>query len=200
VTGLSSSALTVSWPPLAGFDVAYYGVYADGAATRTAVVTNTWWTMTGLAAATTHSFQLDYVLADGRISPPSDATTNTTFGTLVWGGIPYDWMIYYFGNDVWSWPSPYADTDGDGMSNLNEFLAGTCPTNAASTLRIQLHPTGQGLFLNWNTEPGLIYQVQVSTNLKSWTSLGGMRFAPGTIDSMYVGGNPVSYYRVLRVR
>ena len=54
--------------------------------------------------------------------------------------------------------------------------------------------------MNWNTQPGLIYQVQVSTDLNGWTSLGGMRFAPGTLDSMYVGGNPASYYRVLRVR
>jgi hypothetical protein len=200
VTVLSSNALTVSWPPLAGFTVADYEVYADGAATPTAVVTNTWWTMTGLAAGSTHSFQLDYVLANGRTSPPSGATTNTTYGTLTWGGIPYEWMIHYFGTDLWSWPSPYADSDGDGVSNLNEFLAGTDPTNAASALRLQLQPTAQGLFLDWNTQSGLIYQVQVSSDLKSWTSFGGMRFAPGTVDSMYVGGSPASYYRVLRVR
>jgi hypothetical protein len=200
VTVLSSNALTVSWPPVAGFNVADYEVYADGAATPTAVVTNTWWTMTGLAPDSTHTYQLDYVLADGRTSPLSGATTNTTYGTLTWGGIPYDWMTYYFGADVWSWPSPSADSDGDGVSNLNEFLAGTCPTNAASVLRMQLQLTVQGFFLNWNTQPGLIYQVQVSTNLKSWTSLAGMRFAPGTVDSMFVGGSPASYYRVLRVR
>ena len=200
VTVLSSSALTVSWPPLAGFNVADYEVYADGAATPTAVVTNTWWTMTGLAPDTTHTYQLDYVLADGRTSPLSGVITNTTYGTLTWGGIPYDWMTYYFGADVYSWPSPYADSDGDGVSNLNEFLAGTCPTNAASVLRIHLQPTVQGLFLNWNTQPGLIYQAQVSTNLKNWNSLGGMRFAPGTVDSLYVGGSAASYYRVLRVR
>ena len=89
---------------------------------------------------------------------------------------------------------------GTGVSNLNEFLAGTGPTNAASALRLRLQPTGQGFFLNWNTQPGLIYQVQVSTNLKSWSSLPGMRFAPGTVDSMFVGSSPASYYRVLRVR
>jgi hypothetical protein len=201
VAVLSSNALTASWPPVAGLNVADYEVYADGAATPTAVVvTNTWWTMTNLAPSSTHSFQLDYVLSDGRTSPRSGATTNTTYGVLTWGGIPYEWMEYYFGPNVFSWPSPYADTDGSGASNLNDFLAGTCPTNAASALRIQLQFTVQGLFLNWNTQPGLIYQVQISTNLNGWTSLGGMRFAPGTVDSMYVGGSPASYYRVLRVR
>ena len=200
VTVLSSNALTVSWSPLAGFIVADYEVYADGAVIPTAVVTNTWWTMTNLAPGSTHYFQLDYVLAGGRTSLLSGASTNTTYGTLNWGGIPYEWMTYYFGNNVWNWPSPYADSDGDGVSNLNEFLGGTCPTNATSVLRINLQPSGQGLFLNWNTQPDLIYQVQVSTNLKNWSSLGGMRFAPGTIDSMYLGGSPASYYRVLRVR
>jgi hypothetical protein len=200
VTVLGSNALTVSWAPLAGFTVADYEVYADVAATPTAVVTNTWWTMTSLAPSSTHRFQLDYVLAGGRTSPLSGATTNTTYGMLTWGGIPYEWMVYYFGTDIWSWPSPYADSDGDGVSNLNEFLAGTCPINAASVLRLDLQQSAQGLFLGWNTQPGLIYQVQVSTNLKSWTNLGGLRFAPGTVDSMYVGTSPANYYRVLRVR
>ncbi len=58
----------------------------------------------------------------------------------------------------------------------------------------------QGAFLDWNTQPGLIYQVQSSANLKNWTNLGGMRFAPGTLDSMYVGGTTAGYYRVLRMR
>ncbi len=203
VTVLSSNALAVSWPALAGFNVAAYEVYADGAPTPTAVVTNTWWTMTGLAPASSHRFQLDYVLTDGRTSPLSGATTNATYGMLTWGGIPYEWMVYYFGSDLWSWFSMYppsADTDGDGASNLNEFLAGTCPTSAASVLRVQLQPTVQGFFLNWNTEPGLIYQVQASANLKIWTNLGGMRFAPGTVDSVYVGAAPARYYRLVRVR
>ena len=200
VSVLSSNALSLSWSPLAGFNITGYEVYADGAATPTAVVTNTWWTMTGLAPSSTHTFKLDYVLADGRTSPLSDASTNTTYGTLTWGGIPYEWMTYYFGTDIWRWPSPYSDSDGDGMSNLDEFLAGTSPTNAASVLSVQLQQTVKGLFLNWNTQPGLIYQVQGSANLKSWNSVGGMRFAAGAADSMFIGAGPVSYYRVLRVR
>jgi hypothetical protein len=201
VTVLSSNALTVSWPPLAGFNVADYEVYVDGAATNTVVVTNTWWTMTNLAPSSTHTYQLDYVLTDGRTSPLSGAATNTTYGVnYYYYVIPSEWMAYYFGPYYWTWPSPYADSDGSGASNLYDFLAGTCPTNAASVLRMHLQSTVQGLFLNWNTQPGLIYQVQVSTNLNGWTNLGGMRFAPGTVDSMYVGGSPSSYYRVLRVR
>ncbi len=200
VSVLSSNSLMVSWPAVSGFAVSNYNVFMDGATTPIAVGTNTWYTMTGLNPVSTHWFQVDYVLADGRESLISGATTNTTYGTLTWGGIPYEWMTYYFGNDAFNWPSPYADSDGDGVSNLNEFLAGTNPTNSASALRTYPVATQQGMYVNWNTQPGLIYQVQSSTNLKTWTNLGGMRYAAGVADSIYVGGSPVGYYRVLRVR
>jgi hypothetical protein len=200
VTVLSSNALSVSWPPVAGLSVANYEVYADGAASATAVITSNNWTMTGLVPSSTHSFRLDYVLADGRRSPLSGATANTTYGTLMWGGIPYEWMTAYFGSDVFSWPAPGADSDGDGVSNLQEFMAGTIPTNSASVLRSRLDNTSQGLFLKWNTEPGLMYQVQTTTDLSTWSNLGGVRFAAGHLDSMFVGGDSVGYYRIIRLR
>ncbi len=200
VSVLSSNALSVTWPELAGFNVANYQVYADGAITPTATVTNNFWTMTGLAVASTHYFRLAYALTDGRQSPLSGPTTNTTYGALTYGGIPYEWMVYYFGGDVFNWHSPYADSDGDGVNNLNEFLAGTVPTDADSVLRIRLQQTAQGLFLNWNTQPGLMYQVQISASLDAWSNLGGPRFAAGYLDSIYVGGANAGYYRVLRLR
>ncbi len=201
VTVLSSNALSVTWPGLQGFSVAGYQVYVDGAANPTASVTNNWWTMSGLAAGSSHSFRLAYSLTDGRTSPLSAATTNTTYGALTYGGIPYDWMIANFGYDLFSWPSPFADSDGDGVSNLNEWLAGTNPTNAASVLRVRLRPTPQGLFLDWNTETGLMYQVQVGTSFGQWTNVGGARFAAGAADSMYVGNAGVkAFYRIVRLR
>ncbi len=202
VTVLSSNSLSVSWPPVQGFSIANYEVYADGAVTATAVVTNTYWTVTGLAPTSTHSYRLAYVVADGRRSPLSGATANTTYsGGATWGGIPQEWMVAFFGPDMFSWPSPYADSDGDGVSNLNEFLAGTDPTNANSVLRVRLQPTKQGLYLNWNTQTGLMYQVQTTaTPGGAWTNLGGPRFAAGAVDSMYVGGGAAGFYRIVRLR
>jgi hypothetical protein len=156
--------------------------------------------MSGLAPSSTHYFQLDYVLNDTRRSPLSAASTNSTYSIFTWGGIPFDWMEYYFGTDTSFWPSASADNDGDGATTLQEYLAGTNPTNAASVLRVRLQPTMQGLFLNWNTHPGLIYQMQTSSNLTSWSSLGGPRFAPGALDSMNVGGSRAAFYRVIRLR
>ena len=67
-------------------------------------------------------------------------------------------------------------------------------------LKVLLDHTPQGLFLQWNTQPGLIYQVQSSTDLKHWTNAGDPRWAAGTVDSMYVGGASANYYRAVRLR
>jgi hypothetical protein len=202
VNVLSSNVLSVSWPPVSGFSIAHYEVYADGSAMVTATVTNTYWNHTGLAAASTHSYRLAYVLADGRRSPLSVASTNTTYtGGATWGGIPQEWMLGYFGGDIFAWPAPYADTDGDGVSNKDEFFQGTDPTDANSVLKAQLQASSQGLFLNWNTEAGLMYQVwSTASPGGTWSKVGSPRFAAGAVDSLYVGGNPAGFYRIERLR
>jgi hypothetical protein len=199
---LTSNTLSVTWPPVAGYDVARYEVYADGAVTATATVTNIYWNATGLAPASTHSYRMAYVLTDDRRSPLSGAATNTTYGAgATWGGIPQEWMSSYFGNDLFVWPSPYVDSDGDGASNYKEFLAGTDPANANSVLKVRLQTTSQGLFLNWNTQIGLIYQVWSASNANGpWTKVGGPRFAAETVDSMYVGGSAAAFYQIERLR
>jgi hypothetical protein len=194
--------LGVAWSPVQGLSVSNYEVYADGSVTPTATLTANYWTAGNLAPASTHSYRLAYVLADGRRSPLSAATTNTTYGAgATWGGIPQEWMASYFGSDIFSWPSPYLDSDGDGASNRDEFLAGTNPTNAASVLRARLQSTSQGLFLDWPTEVGLVYQVQSASKASGpWSNLGELRFANGTSDSLYIGNGSSGFYRIVRLR
>jgi hypothetical protein len=157
--------------------------------------------MTGLAPASTNHFRVAYVLADGRRSPLSESTSGWTYGEMMhYDIIPFDWMKTFWGGSYWTWPSPSEDSDGDGASNYEEFLAGTNPLDAGSVLKQQLQQTPQGLFLTWNTQPGLLYQVQVSINLGAWQNLGGPRLAAGTSDSLFVGHGSTGYYRVIRVR
>jgi len=200
VSVLGSSSLAVSWPPVSGLSVAHYEVFANGAVTASQTVTNTYWTVSGLAAASSHSYRLAYVLVDGRRSPLSPATAATTYGPGSYFGIPYEWM----GSFNWggqSWPTVNTDSDGDGMSNWEEFLAGTDPTDSNNVLRVRLQPSAQGLFLNWNTQVGLIYQVWSATSPAGpWTKVGSPRFAADSVDSTYVGGNNASFYRIERLR
>ena len=202
VSVLSSSSLGLGWPLVLGFNVANYEVYADGAIAATAVTTNVYWNMTNLSAGSAHSFQLAYVLADGRRSPKSATASSTTYlYPFDWYGIPYDWMVQMFGGNVGAWPNSSVDSDGDGASNLQEFLQGTNPNNAASVLKYSLRSSLQGMFLDWNTQAGLVYQVQSkSSPAAAWSNLGGPRFAAGTNDTMYVGGNNAAFFRIGRVR
>lgn len=202
VTVVSSNALAVSWPPVQGLAATHYEVYADGASTATATTPATFWKATGLSPASTHSYRLAYVVSDGRRSPLSAATTNTTYNALwYYDQIPQEWMTAYFGSQFWTWPNPNVDSDGDGASNRDEFLAGTDPTNAASVLKVRLQHTPQGLYLKWPTQVGLIYQVQ-SAALPggTWANVGGLRFASGAEDSVYVSGSSAGFYRVVRLR
>ena len=115
----------------------------------------------------------------------------------------------YYGNDTLTWPLPTADTDGDGMNTLEEFLSGTVPTDASSVLRVQIGralqapnfgQSPEGMYVSWNTQPGFTYQVQVTTDFVSWSNVGEPRFAAGNSDSIFVGGNAAGYYRVLLLR
>ncbi len=202
--GVYQPQLLVSWPPLLGISVSNYEVYVDGSASPAGVIASNQWKMTaanGLAASSTHSFAVDYVTTDGRRSPVSPSASGTTWSGLNWGGIPFEWMQIYYGSDISQWPAATADSDHDGMNTLQEFLAGTSPTNSASVLRTQLAGTPQGFFLVWNTQPGLTYQVLVKTNLAgAWNALGTPRFAAGTTDSIFVGAGSSGYYQVELLR
>jgi hypothetical protein len=198
--------LQVSWPVLLGISVSNFEVYVDGAGTPAGIVTSNQWTMTaanGLKTNSTHSFAMDYVRTDGRRSPISPSTSGSTWSGLSWGGIPYEWMAAFFGGYVNGtyhtsfWPSPNLPVDSGGPTLLQVFLTGGNPFDPSTWLQTSLARTAQGMFLNWNTQPGLTYQVLMKTNLTAaWSNLGAPRFAAGTNDSIYVGGAPAGYYQI----
>jgi hypothetical protein len=52
------------------------------------------------------------------------------------------------------------------------------------------------MYLNWNTQPGMTYQPQVTTDFKTWSDFGSPRFESGTNDSINVGSSGGYFYRV----
>jgi hypothetical protein len=116
-------------------------------------------------------------------------------------GMPDDWQAKVYGSNPATWPSPNNDTDGDGVSDREEFLTGTNPKSASSVLKTFLRRTEQGATLSWNSRPGAFYQVQTSTNMQEWSDIGTLRFASGEIDSIPIGNRPGNtYYRVNLLR
>lgn len=201
--GVYQPELQVSWAPLNGISVSNYEVYVDEGSTPMAVTTSNVWMMTaanGLAASTTHSFQLDYVKTDGTRSPISASASGTTWSGENWYGIPSEWMTEYYGSDISQWPAVGTALAPGGPTLLQVFVSGGNPLNSSTWLTTQLTSTSQGMFLAWNTQPGLTYQVIMSTNFVTWSNVGAPRFAAGNSDSIYVGGNATGYYRVVLLR
>lgn len=199
--------LCVSWPSVAGLAVTNYQIYLDGNATPFVTLKTNVWVMTstnGLLANELHTFQVAYTLDGGRQSPLSAASEGQTWNGMGWpmdnGRIPAEWMTRHFGIGV-AWPAWNEDVDHDGMTMYQEFLTGTDPTDARDALKVSLRQTHQGTYLDWRTHAGLFYQVQTTASLGGiWVNLGGVRFAPGSVDSLFVSGAPTGYYRVLCLR
>lgn len=201
VSGLSSWQIKAAWAPVHGLPVAHYEVYFDGSETPE-TTTESYWTSPDVLPASVHTVQLAYVLADGRKSPRSAAISGRSWGKDGnTDGLPDDWQSQFFGQAAAAWPSPTVDTDKDGVSNRDEFLAGTNPLDPNDVLKVQLEQTEQGPQLAWSARPGGVYQLQISTDLKDWSNVGGYRFAAGDNDSLVLQDAPLNaYFRVNRIR
>jgi len=202
--GVYLPQLQVSWPPVTGLSISNYEVYVNGAKTPTALTASNVWTMTaanGLGASSSNYFQVDYVTTDGRHSTLSPAAGGMTWSGANYYGIPFEWMEKYYGYSFANWPTNVnAPLASGGLSLLQVFLSGGSPLDSSTWLRTALANTPQGMFLSWNTQPGFTYQVQTTTNFGTWSNWGAPRFAPGNVDSIYIGKSSVGYYRILLLR
>ena len=82
-------------------------------------------------------------------------------------GLPIAWLLQQFGTTN---VNANADADGDGVSNANEYLAGTNPNNASDYLRITSFNRGQlndpsRLDMMWTSVPSRQYAIQQRSNL-----------------------------------
>ena len=96
------------------------------------------------------------------------------------------------------------DADGDGMTNRDEYLAGSSPVNAASNFHTPQLTEIEGinvLNLTWHGSPARNYAVQVSPDLTTWATIATL---PGlTGPTSFVVEAPVRpvrhYYKVVVV-
>ena len=137
-----------------------------------------------LPAGTQPAGEQLYTLTADETHLTRDVNTNnntSSFAVNLWidsdgDGIPDNWMMQYFGH-----PTGQAsdlslaqdDADGDGMSNLAEYLAGTNPRDAHSYLSITGISLGgtNGVQITWGSASNKLYSLQRAVALNGGLGL-----------------------------
>lgn len=126
----------------------------------------------------------------------------------VWVGVPAqrppdalsdEWKIRFFGGLNNPLANPFADPDGDGKNNLQEFLAGSNPAklrfhNLDSDWR---RLSGRSFKLRWFAATGKTYTIESSTDMVNWTvvaTISGVGDLKEFVDSQKP--DSAKFYRV----
>ena len=165
---------TVVWSPVEGSVEYLAEMLADTnsvALQQSNWISTTNHTFNGLALETVHYYHVraSVMTSIGRLDGPwSDWVLSRQLG----GALDFDddlipdaWEILYFGNTAAC--NPLADSDGDGLINRDEFIAGMDPTNSDSCFRVRTFdsPTNGMFVVSWDSVTGRVYRVDWNGNL-----------------------------------
>ena len=152
------------------------GVTVNGVAASSANGYSNWAAVVSGLSVGTNTFT---VLA-GDNAAPANIATNTVRVIYAVGdydgngdGLPDAWQIQHFGSVAAPGGGPNDDPDGDGLSNLKEYLAGTDPTNSGNTLRITaVEKIGGDIRVSFTSVGGKNYRLErCNVAGGSWTNV-----------------------------
>ena len=119
-------------------------------------------------------------------------------------GLPDDWEIAF--GTLWDVPDADADPDGDGMTNREEYLAGTNPRDPESNLRVsKVSTAAESTRLEFlavsNRTYSVLYASKVEANV--WNKLADVPAHPtNRVESLMDtwSGAPARFYRLTTPR
>ena len=121
-------------------------------------------------------------------------------------GIPDWWMIQYFGHttgQAFDQSLAQDDPNGTGMTALQDYIAGTNPTDPTSVFQVLVAPPtapGGNVTLVWTAATGRSYSVQYKDSLDdpAWQTLNGTPTINGNQGQFAVPSDQTSrYYRIV---
>jgi len=122
----------------------------------------------------------------GNTSPFSTAVAVTETDS-VGDGIPDAWRAAFFGGSGTTTNKQSCaacDPDGDGLTNLQEFHAGTDPKNSSSVIRIAtIQASGADVVVSFPSVLGKLYRVEMKDDitLTTWTLLADQIAGTGSV-------------------
>lgn len=141
-------------------------------------------------------------LIDGDYNEERDIfVTKLGMGDSDSDGMDDDWEVAHFGNLS---RDGAGDQDNDGQTDLQEFLAGTDPTNGGSILRVlTVTPmSGGSTTVVWSAVVGRRYVVQFKDSLEAdWINASGVIEADSNSMSFtHNSSAPQRFYRVIAMQ
>lgn len=91
-------------------------------------------------------------------------------------GISDAWEILHFGNTITAGFG--TDSDGDGASDVSEYVADTDPLDSGSHLFATPQKQAGHFQITFPSSPTRRYTIDSSTNLVNWSSIPPLNFAP----------------------
>ncbi|HWY74686.1 MAG TPA: matrixin family metalloprotease [Verrucomicrobiae bacterium] len=174
--------------------------------TNITFVPNAFYNAPPVDPATSYYDQIFARFSDGTNSSPYATIRTISLNPDGYSeGIPDAWRMTYFGNaDPSAGPNRHAgnDFDGDGYSNLTEYLLGSDPTDKNSNLRITSFGATN---MQWQAKQYAVYEVYATTNSATKASNWFRAINPivsstnFVIATAFTNGAPREFFRIEKV-
>ena len=157
--------------------------------------------LTGILSGYAYSANCGWIILSNAVAYVKTDTISAGLLDGSGSGLPIAWELIYFGTTNLN---PNANPTGKGMTLMQDYLAGTNPTNANSIFKVtaeSISPGGTNVTLTWASVPTRYYSIEetLSLGIPNWFSnsvgLISPQGATSTIRLTETDAPPVRFYR-----